>query len=67
MATAKPDEKVQQLEKVVMANDIEGVQTLLAKAGKPEFTAQAMGLAMRFRGVDMVRALLEGGASRPIR
>lgn len=63
MFTAYPDEKVTELEKAVLGNDIEQVQLMLAKPGKLEFTARAVGLAMRFCGVDMVRALLDGGAS----
>lgn len=63
MAALKPVEKVEQLEAAVVKNDIKEVQALLAKPGKLEFTARAVGLAMRFGGVDMVRTLLEGGAS----
>ncbi|MDE6032021.1 MAG: hypothetical protein K2G32_10410, partial [Oscillospiraceae bacterium] len=38
------------------------IAEICAKLGKLEYSALALGLACRFRGVDCVRALVEGGA-----
>lgn len=46
-----------------MSNDIDGVKTVLEEQKPIEFTAKALGLACRFWGSDMVKALIEGGAT----
>ncbi|MDE6726708.1 MAG: hypothetical protein K2J80_02075, partial [Oscillospiraceae bacterium] len=41
----------------------EEIAQTCAKLGKLEYTARALGIACRFRGVECVKALVEGGAS----
>ena len=63
MAKISEQKKVELLEEAVLRNDIEGVKALFAEHGTFEFTARALGLAMRFCGTDMTRTLIEGGAT----
>lgn len=53
---------VHQLEAAVLSNNADEAAEIL-KEQKPEYTARALGLACRFCGPDMVRTLLNGGAS----
>ncbi len=41
----------------------EEIAETYARLGEVEYTARALGIACRFRGVECVRALVEGGAS----
>lgn len=41
----------------------EEIAQTCAKLGKAEYSARALGIACRFRGVDCVKALVDGGAS----
>lgn len=55
--------KVLTLERAVLTDDTKQVQEVYQKEGPFEFTARAVACAMRFRGVDMVRTLLDLGAT----
>ncbi len=59
---SKQCEKFDALKDAVMLNSPDAVSRMLKEFGELEFTAQALGLACRYRGLDMVRALVEGGA-----
>lgn len=63
MAKISAQKKVELLEAAVLSNDTDEVKTLYSEYGEFEFTARALGLAMRFCGSRMVGALLENGAS----
>jgi len=63
MAKISEQKKVELMEEAVLRNDIEGVKALFAEHGTFEFTARALGLALRFCGADMTKALIEGGAT----
>lgn len=63
MAKISAQKKVELLEGAVLSNDIDEVKALYSEHGEFEFTARALGLAMRFCGSRMVGALLENGAS----
>lgn len=52
----------QELENAVLRDDPEYVKELYKRFGKVEFTARALGLACRFRGLDMVKTLVGCGA-----
>lgn len=41
----------------------EDIARVCAEVGKAEYSAKALGIACRYRGVDHVRAFVEGGAS----
>lgn len=58
----EPWQKVHILEEAVMAQTPSEVAELYSSLGKVEFTARALGLACHYCGLDMVRALVEGGA-----
>lgn len=60
---SKSFEKVIQLERAVLWGDEKQVQKVYEKEESFEFTARAVAYAMRFRGVDMVRTLLDLGAT----
>ena len=55
--------KVELLEEKVLANDIEGVKTVFEDYYPIEFTARALGLACHYCGAEMVKTLIECGAS----
>lgn len=55
--------KVRELENAAMSCSPDEISEVYKKLGGVEFTARALGLACRFRGVDCVRALVEGGAT----
>lgn len=61
-AESKQCEKFDALKDAVMCDSPDGVSKMLKSSGELEFTALALGLACRYRGLDMVRALVEGGA-----
>ena len=63
MAKLSELKKVELLENAVLAGDIEQAKSLFAEHGSFEFTARALGIACRFIGAEMVRCLIEGGAS----
>ena len=56
-------ETVEQLENAVINNTPEEVRELYKSLGDVEFSARALGIACRFRGVEMVKALCECGAT----
>lgn len=56
-------DKVTALENAVINNTAEETAGIYQKLGQVEFTARALGLACRFRGLDMVKALVENGAA----
>ena len=56
-------EKVKELERAVLNGTPEEIARVCAKLGGVEYSARALGIACRFRGVECVRALVEGGAS----
>ena len=54
---------VELLEEKVLNNDIEGVKGVFTDYSPIEFTARALGLACRYCGAEMVKTLIECGAS----
>ena len=54
---------VELLEEKVLNNDIEGVKGVFTNYRPIEFTARALGLACRYCGAEMVKTLIECGAS----
>ena len=58
-----PEHKAQVLEAAVLGKTPYEVSRLLTELGGVGFSARALGLACRCRGLDMVKALIEGGAS----
>lgn len=58
-----PEYKAQVLEAAVLRKTPEEVSRIFAELGEVSFSARALGLACRCRGVEMVKALVEGGAS----
>lgn len=56
-------EKVRLLEYAALNSTPEEISQVCAKLGEVEYSARALGIACRFRGVEYVRALVEGGAS----
>lgn len=63
MAKISEQKKVELLETAVLENDTAAVKSLFEEYDEFEFTARAIGLAMRFCGSEMVKVLLEYGAS----
>ena len=63
MRKISEQKKVELLETAVLKNDIAAVKEHFEEYSEFEFTARALGLAMRFCGSEMVKALLENGAS----
>lgn len=59
----KPWEKIEKLEMAVMQDDPAQVDKVYEQTGKVEFTARVLGLACRYRGLEMVKVLVERGAS----
>ncbi len=58
-----PVQKVEKLEYAVINSSSEDVAKVYAEVGKVELSARALGIAFRYRGVDCVKALADGGAS----
>lgn len=58
-----PVQKVRKLEYVVLNSSPEEIARVYAEVGKVELSARALGIACRYRGVECVKALVEGGAS----
>lgn len=56
-------EKAKKLEHAAINLAPEEIAKTCAKLGKLEYTARALGIACRFRGVECVKALVKGGAS----
>jgi len=63
MAKLSESKKVELLEAAVLEGNIEKVRSLFAEHGSFEFTARALGIACRFFGAEMVKCLIDGGAS----
>ncbi|MDE7280324.1 MAG: leucine-rich repeat domain-containing protein [Ruminiclostridium sp.] len=57
------EEKTKLLEQAAANSSPEEIKQLCEKLGKLEYSARALGIACRFRGVEWVKALVEGGAS----
>lgn len=55
--------KAMALEKAAINGTPEEIAKVCAEVGQPEYSARALGIACRFRGIDHVRAFVEGGAS----
>ena len=58
-----PVKKVEELEYAVLNSSAEEIAAVCARVGKVEFSARALGIACRYRGLDCVKALVEGGAT----
>ncbi|MDE6726444.1 MAG: leucine-rich repeat domain-containing protein [Oscillospiraceae bacterium] len=56
-------EKIEKLEMGVMQDAPIKVAKVLEQMGEVDFTARALGLACRFRGLEMVKTLVERGAT----
>lgn len=65
LSLKKPNElqKVEILEETVQKGTLEDLKAVLEKYKTFEITARALGLAARYRGVDFVRELVNGGAT----
>lgn len=61
--TKEPAEKAKALEHAAINFTPEEISKTYAGLGKLEYSARALGIACRFRGVECVKALVEGGAS----
>lgn len=57
------EEKALALEESVINDQPEVTARLYKRLGKVPFTARALGYACRFRGLEMVKVLVEGGAN----
>lgn len=55
--------KIAALEQAVLSDTPDEVSTLCQELGEVVLTAHILGIACRFRGVDMVKVLVENGAS----
>lgn len=55
-------QKIERLEMSVIQDPPAEVDKIFRELGKVEFTARALGLACRYRGLDMVKVLVENGA-----
>ncbi len=62
-AKLKPWQKTEALEECVLRGTPTEVAKAFREMGELRFTARALGLACRYRGLDMVKTLVEGGAS----
>lgn len=60
-------EKTEMLENAVIDCSPKEIAKLRAELGELEYTARALGIACRFRGVEFVRALVEGEPSASFR
>ena len=57
------EERAERLQWAVLNCSIDELVTIYEELGDVEMSAPALGLACRFRGVDVVRALVEKGAT----
>lgn len=57
------DEKIQRLERAVATETPEEIGCIYEELGEVSFTGRALGAACLYRGLDVVRALVERGAS----
>lgn len=62
MAKLSEQKKVELLENEVLTGTVENTAKIIAEYGPFEFTARALGYAARFRGSEMVKCLIDGGA-----
>ncbi len=62
MAKLSEQKKVELLENEVLTGTVENTAKIIAEYGPFEFTARALGYAARFRGPEMVKCLIDGGA-----
>lgn len=62
MAKLSEQKKVELLENEVLTGTVENAAKIIAEYGPFEFTARALGYAARFRGSEMVKCLIDGGA-----
>lgn len=58
-----PVDDAWKLEDAVLNSSPEEIARICAEIGKAELSAMALGIACRYRGVECVKALVEGGAS----
>lgn len=56
-------EKAEQLKQAVISETLEEVRQIYKELGEVGFTAHALGIACLYRGLDMVKALVECGAN----
>ena len=56
-------ERAEQLQHAVLNCSVEEIGTIYDELKEIEMSAPALGLACRFRGLDMVKALVEKGAT----
>lgn len=63
MAKLSEQKKVALLENAVVNGTVEETARIMAKYAPFEFTARALGYAARFRGAEMVKCLIEHGAT----
>lgn len=61
-ANIKPWQRSAMLERAVLEKSPAEVSEMFRALGKTEFTARALGLACRYRGLETVKALVNGGA-----
>lgn len=57
------EEKAARLQHAVLNSSVEEIGTIYEELGEIEMSAPALGLACRFRGLDIVKALVEKGAT----
>ncbi|MDE7477920.1 MAG: leucine-rich repeat domain-containing protein [Lachnospiraceae bacterium] len=58
-----PKEKAVALERAVISCSVEELSKIYGELGDVEMTAPALGIACRFRGLDVVKVLVEKGAT----
>ena len=59
----KPWKKIEALEQSVLRDPPSEISRLYKELGNVEFTARALGIACRYRGLETVKLLIENGAS----
>ena len=57
------EEKAARLQHAVLNSSVEELGIIYNEFGEIEMSAPALGLACRFRGLDVVKALVEKGAT----
>lgn len=57
-----PEEKIKALEYAAVNYEPDRIEQVCAELGEIDYTAVALGIACRFRGLDCVKALVNGGA-----
>lgn len=62
-AVSEKAQKVAELEYAVLNSSARDIAEVCARVGKVEMSARALGIACRYRGIECVKALVEGGAS----